>query len=73
MDSHFSSADDGESAFEDALEQSDERAADFITSSKDTENINPTDAILSAEALIPNQHEVRDTVSWAARTSLPPI
>jgi hypothetical protein len=28
---------------------------------------------LSDESLIPNQSELQDPLSWAARTSLPPI
>ena len=43
---------------------------DFLISSKSEYSI---DDILLQKDLIPSRHEIEDPISWAARTSLPPI
>jgi hypothetical protein len=73
MDLSFSSTENGLSEFESKLSKFDQQADEFITFLEDTKNIHTTDDILSDESLIPNQSELQDPLSWAARTSLPPI
>lgn len=73
MDLSFSSTKNGLSEFESKLSKFDQQADEFITFLEDTKNIHTTDDILSDESLIPNQSELQDPLSWAARTSLPPI
>ena len=73
MDLSFSSTENGLSEFESKLSKFDQQADEFITFLEDTKNIHTTDDILSNESLIPNQSELQDPLSWAARTSLPPI
>ena len=73
MDLSFSSDENGLSEFESKLSKFDQQADEFITFLEDTKNIHTTDDILSNESLIPNQSELQDPLSWAARTSLPPI
>ena len=73
MDLSFSSTENGLSEFESKLSKFDQQADEFITFLEDTKNIHTTDDILSDDSLIPNQSELQDPLSWAARTSLPPI
>ena len=73
MDLSFSSTENGLSEFESKLSKFDQQADEFITFLEDTKSIYTTDDILSDESLIPNQSELQDPLSWAARTSLPPI
>ena len=73
MDLSFSSTENALSEYESKLSKFDQQADEFITFLEDTKNIHTTDDILSDESLIPNQSELQDPLSWAARTSLPPI
>lgn len=73
MDLSFSSDENGLSEFESKLSKFDQQADEFISFLENTKNIHTTDDILSDESLIPNQSELQDPLSWAARTSLPPI
>ena len=51
----------------------DEKSEDFINYLVESESQYSTLDILSNIDLIPSSSEIEDPISWAARTSLPPI
>ena len=48
-------------------------AQKFIEYLEESKNPNSLIEILNDKELIPSEHELLDPLSWAARTSLPPI
>ena len=59
--------------FENKISNYDEKSENFITYLIDSESKYSTTDILSNIDLIPSSSEIEDPISWAARTSLPPI
>ena len=61
------------SDFENKISNYDEKSEDFINYLVESESQYSTLDILSNIDLIPSSSEIEDPISWAARTSLPPI
>ena len=59
--------------FESKISKYDEKSDSFITFLYDSKNEHSLDEIISNQDLIPSADELNDPISWAARTSLPPI
>ena len=59
--------------FENKISNYDEKSESFINYLKESESQYSTLDILSDIDLIPSSSEIEDPISWAARTSLPPI
>ena len=59
--------------FESKISNYDEKSDSFITFLYDSKNEHSLDEIISNQDLIPSADELNDPISWAARTSLPPI
>ena len=59
--------------FESKISRHDEKSDSFITFIYDSKNEHSLDEIISSQDLIPSADELNDPISWAARTSLPPI
>ena len=59
--------------FENKISNYDEKSEDFINYLVESESQYSTLDILSNIDLIPSSSEIEDPISWAARTSLPPI
>ncbi len=61
------------SDFENKISSYDEKSESFINYLSESESKYTTFDILSDKDLIPSSSEIEDPISWAARTSLPPI
>ena len=61
------------SDFENKISSYDEKSESFINYLSESESQYTTFDILSDKDLIPSSSEIEDPISWAARTSLPPI
>ena len=61
------------SDFENKISNYDEKSKKFINYLHESESQYTTQEILSDINLIPSSSEIEDPISWAARTSLPPI
>ena len=61
------------SDFENKISNYDEKSENFINYLIDSESQYSTTDILSNIDLVPSSSEIEDPISWAARTSLPPI
>ena len=61
------------SDFELKISKYDERSDSFISFLEDSKNELSLNEIISDMNLIPSVDELEDPISWAARTSLPPI
>ena len=59
--------------FESKISNYDKQSEDFINYLVESESQYSTLDILSNIDLIPSSSEIEDPISWAARTSLPPI
>ena len=59
--------------FENKISNYDEKSENFINYLIDSESQYSTTDILSNIDLVPSSSEIEDPISWAARTSLPPI
>ena len=59
--------------FENKISNYDEKSENFINYLIDSESQYSTTDILSNIDLLPSSSEIEDPISWAARTSLPPI
>ena len=59
--------------FESKISKHDEKSDSFVTFLYDSKNEHSLDEIISNQDLIPDTDELNDPISWAARTSLPPI
>ena len=59
--------------FESKISKYDEQSDSFITFLNDSKNEHGLNEIISDLNLIPSATELNDPISWAARTSLPPI
>ena len=59
--------------FESKISRHDEKSDSFITFIYDSKNEHSLEEIISSQDLIPSADELNDPISWAARTSLPPI
>ena len=61
------------SDFENKISNYDEKSENFINYLIESESQYSTTDILSNIDLVPSSSEIEDPISWAARTSLPPI
>jgi len=73
MDLGMVNTNDEISDFEIKISNYDNKSQDFIDYLVDSESEFTTLDILSDINLIPTASEIEDPISWAARTSLPPI
>jgi len=73
MDLSFSSNESPTRDLEIKISELDNLTSSFFTFLYESKNELSLDEILSSEELIPSIEELSDPISWAARTSLPPI
>ena len=73
MDLDLVAANEGINDFEIKISNYDDKSQNFINYLVESESQFTTLDILSDINLIPTASEIEDPISWAARTSLPPI
>ena len=73
MDLSLVGTNEGINDFEIKISNYDDKSYNFINYLKESDSQYTTLDILSDIDLIPTASEIEDPISWAARTSLPPI